>query len=213
LGFKIGDQDPENIINKYLYMHSQGVVNKERSSKNNFSRYGINYFYMLLYYGLATHLPPVDAPLGSFSQLFRNFLARKLIKKFGNDVRVNPKANFGSGLRMEVGNNCNLSSGLRVIGDLRLGNDVMMGPDVTFISYNHRFDNLDIPMRAQGCAESIPITVGNDVWIGMRAMIMPGVKIGSHSIIAAGSLVLKDVPEWAIVGGNPAKVIKYRKDL
>lgn len=53
-------------------------------------------------------------------------------------------------------------------------------------------------MRAQGASESRPIEVGNDVWIGMRAMIMPGVTIGSHAIIAAG---------------NPAKIIKYRKDV
>ena len=194
-------------------MHNQGVVNKERSSKNNFLRYGINYFYMLLYYGLATHLPPVDAPLGSLSQLFRNFLAKKLIKKFGNDVRVNPKASFGSGLRVEVGDNCNLPSGLIVIGDLKLGNDVMMGPEVVFISYNHEVSDLEVPMRMQGATDSKPIIVGNDVWIGMRVMVMPGVKIGSHSIIAAGSVVTKDVPEWGIVGGNPAKVIKYRKDV
>ena len=194
-------------------MHNQGVVNKERSSKNNFLRYGVNYFYMLLYYGLATHLPPVDAPLGSLSQLFRNFLAKKLIKKFGNDVRVNPKASFGSGRRVEVGNNCNLSSGLIVIGDLKLGNDVMMGPEVVFISYNHEVSDLEVPMRMQGATDSKPIIVGNDVWIGMRAIVMPGVTIGSHSIVAAGSVVTKDVPDWGIVGGNPAKVIKFRKEV
>jgi maltose O-acetyltransferase len=65
----------------------------------------------------------------------------------------------------------------------------------------------------QGATESRPIQVCDDVWIGMRAMIMPGVTIGAHAIVAGGSVVTKDVPEWAIVGGNPAKVIKYRKDV
>jgi maltose O-acetyltransferase len=102
---------------------------------------------------------------------------------------------------------------MKVIGDLTLGDDVMLGPEVVFISYNHAVDDLDIPMRAQGATESKPIQVGDDVWIGMRAMIMPGVTIGSHAIIAGASVVTKDVPEWAIVGGNPAKIIKFRKEL
>ena len=68
-------------------------------------------------------------------------------------------------------------------------------------------------MRVQGASDSRPITIDNDVWIGLRAMIMPGVTIGDHAIVAAGSVVTKDVPEWAIVGGNPAKIIKSRKDV
>lgn len=56
-----------------------------------------------------------------------------------------------------------------------------------------------------------PVTIGNDVWIGMRSIIMPGVNIGDGSVIGAGAVVTKDVPAYAIVGGVPAKVIKYRK--
>ena len=55
------------------------------------------------------------------------------------------------------------------------------------------------------------VTIGNDVWIGMRSIIMPGVKIGNGAVIGAGAIVTKDVPDYAIVGGVPAKVIKYRK--
>jgi maltose O-acetyltransferase len=189
----------------------QGGVNLSRKFLSRLQKFGLlRTVYLLLYYGFAIHLPATDAPFGGSSQRLRNALAKRLIKNFGRSVRVNPKVNFGSGLRIEVGDNCNLSSGMCVIGDLHLGNDVMMGPEVVFISYNHQVSDLTIPMRAQGATESRPIKVGNDVWIGMRAMIMPGVKIGNHSIIAAGSIVTKDVPEWAIVGGNPAKIIKYR---
>ena len=192
----------------------QGGVNRSRGFVKRFKKFGfLRSICLILYYGLATHLPPTDAPLGSASQWLRNVLARYLISNFGRSVRVNPKANFGSGRRIEVGNNCNLSSGLRVIGDLKLGNDVMLGPEVVFISYNHKVTDLELPMRAQGATDSKPIIVGNDVWIGMRVIVMPGIKIGSHSIVAAGSVVTKDVPEWGIVGGNPAKVIKYRKDV
>lgn len=194
--------------------NDQGLYDSNRKISRRIRKFGFKRTLCLMfYYGFATHLPAVDAPFGSLFQLFRNYLTKQLIPKMGCSVRVNPKANFGSGLRIKVGNNCNLSTGLNVIGDLELGNDVMMGPEVVFISYNHEVSDLEAPMRQQGASESRPIVVGNDVWIGMRAMVMPGVRIGDHAIIAAGSIVTKDVPEWAIVGGNPAKIIKYRKDV
>ena len=166
-----------------------------------------------VYYGVAYHLPSVDAPCGRVFQYLRHFCASRLLKSCGRSVRVNPKADIGSGRRVSVGNNCNLAERLKVIGDLTLGNDVMLGPEVVFISYNHEVSDLTVPMRAQGATESRPIFVGDDVWIGMRAMVMPGVRIGNHSIVAAGSVVTKDVPAWSIVGGNPAKLIKYRKEV
>jgi maltose O-acetyltransferase len=192
----------------------QRGVRRSSSFASRLKKFGLlRSIYLVLYYGVVTHLPVTDAPFGRVFQWLRNALAKRLIANFGRSVRVNQKANFGSGRRIEVGDNCNLPGGLKVIGDLKLGNDVMMGPDVVFISYNHEASDLTLPMRAQGATESRPIQVGDDVWIGMRAMIMPGVTIGSHAIVAGGSVVTKDVPEWAIVGGNPAKIIKYRKDV
>lgn len=66
-------------------------------------------------------------------------------------------------------------------------------------------------MCQQGFTDSKPIVIGNDVWIGTRVIVMPGVHIGDHSIVGAGSIVTKDVPEWAIVGGSPAHILKMRK--
>ena len=65
-------------------------------------------------------------------------------------------------------------------------------------------------MNQQGASDFHPVNIGNDVWIGARVTILPGVKIGNGAIIGAGSVVTKDVPDFAIVGGNPARVIKYR---
>ena len=65
-------------------------------------------------------------------------------------------------------------------------------------------------MGKQGMREA-EVIIGNDVWIGMRSIIMPGVKIGDGAVIGAGAVVTKDVPDYAIVGGVPARIIKYRK--
>ncbi len=87
----------------------------------------------------------------------------------------------------------------------------MMAPEVLILGGNHRFDRVDIPMMFQGNVEYGPVEIGNDVWIGSRVIILPGLKIGEGSIIGAGSVVTKDVMPYSIVAGNPAKLIKMRK--
>lgn len=85
-----------------------------------------------------------------------------------------------------------------------------MGTDVIIITRNHRFDRTDIPMMEQGFEEERPVYIGNDVWIGDRVLILPGVHIGDGSIIAAGAVVTKDVPPYSIVAGVPARKIRDR---
>ncbi len=77
------------------------------------------------------------------------------------------------------------------------------------ITNTHNFENCDIPMRTQGL-KNISVTIEDDVWIGSRVIILPGIKIGKGSIIGAGAVVTKDVPEYSIVGGVPAKLIRSR---
>ncbi len=76
----------------------------------------------------------------------------------------------------------------------------------------HNHDRTDIPMGHQGSTTSTPLHIAGDVWIGARAIILPGCRrIGHGAIIGAGAVVTKDVPDWAVVGGNPARIIKSRK--
>ena len=98
----------------------------------------------------------------------------------------------------------------RSLGDVEIGDDVIMAPDVVVLSSNHNTEDSIVPMNRQGQQASQPVHIGNDVWIGTRAILLPGVYIGEHSIIGAGSVVTKDVPAYAVVGGNPAKVIRFR---
>ena len=88
-----------------------------------------------------------------------------------------------------------------------------MGPNCTIYSQNHNFSDCSIPIIKQGMSQIEPVTIGDDVWIGKNVTILPGVNIGSHSIIGACAVVTKDIPEWAIAVGNPAIIKKYRKNL
>lgn len=85
-----------------------------------------------------------------------------------------------------------------------------MGPDVSVLTHTHNIERTDIPMGQQGM-RVYEVVIGNDVWIGMRVIIMPGVKVGNGVVIGAGAVVTKDVPDYAIVGGVPARIIKFRK--
>ena len=88
----------------------------------------------------------------------------------------------------------------------------MMGTDCVIITRSHRHDRTDIPMMDQGFEEERPVFVGNDVWLGDRGIILPGVHIGDGCIIGAGSVVTRDIPPYSVAAGIPAKVIKDRKN-
>lgn len=103
-------------------------------------------------------------------------------------------------------------SGYNVIGinkRLVIGKNVMVAHCATIRDTDHSFDRNDIPVMKQKVKVS-PITIGDDVWIGHGAMILRGVSIGEGAIVAAGAVVTSDVPARAIVGGVPARVLKYR---
>lgn len=116
----------------------------------------------------------------------------------------------GSG-ELVLGKNSYISS-FSVIGCnefISIGDDVMIADAVSIRDTDHCFDKLDIPMMKQGYQTS-PIIIKNNVWIGHGAVVTKGVIINEGAIIAANAVVTKDVPKNAIVGGIPAKIIKYR---
>ena len=86
-----------------------------------------------------------------------------------------------------------------------------MGPEVIIYTKNHRIDSMDTAIKYQGETEEIPVYIGDDCWICARSIILPGVKIGRGCVVAAGAVVTKDVPDYCVVGGNPASIIKKRK--
>lgn len=93
-----------------------------------------------------------------------------------------------------------------------MGEHVMMASNVRIIGGGHRFDRTDVPMDAQGALKKSCLTIEDDVWIGDSVMILGKCRcIGKGAIIGASAVVTKDVPPYAIVAGNPARIIRFRK--
>lgn len=163
----------------------------------------------ILYYCFARHLPCSGLPYSLFAKKIRALLVRGMIDKCGKNINIEHGAFLASGKGIEIGNNSGIGLDCRVTGPLTIGDDVMMAPGVMIFTQNHETSDLSVPMWLQ-TAPKYKVTIGNDVWIGANALIMPGLNIGNGCIIAAGAVVTHDVPDMAIVGGNPAKIIKYR---
>ena len=154
--------------------------------------------------------------IGDFVEI--NALSKEGIK-LGNNVSIHRSTiiectgvirNLGIGL--EVGNNVGIAQNcfIQVRGKVVIGNDVILGPGVSIFSEDHIFDNPDLPILVQGEIRK-GVVIEDGAWIGTKAVILDGVRVCKNSIIAAGSIVTKDVPAYAIVAGVPAKVIRNRK--
>lgn len=94
-----------------------------------------------------------------------------------------------------------------IIGPVTIGNHVNLAQGITVTALNHNFADTTKRIDEQGVATK-PVVIGDDVWIGANAVILPGVTIGRHAVVAAGAVVTQDVPENTLVGGVPAKIIK-----
>jgi galactoside O-acetyltransferase len=120
---------------------------------------------------------------------------------------------YNGGL-IKVGNRVNVNTNVRIDaaekGEIIIGNDVLIGPNVVIRASNHVYDRLDIPIREQGHSGG-RIVIEDDVWIGANAVITPNVTIGKGAVVAAGAVVVHNVDPYDIVGGVPAKTIANRK--
>lgn len=96
-------------------------------------------------------------------------------------------------------------------GTVRIGRDCLISQYVTIIATNHQVDGVDSPHQSLWDYSRAGIWIGDDVWMGAGASIMPGVRVGNGAVIGAGAVVTTDVPDRAIVGGVPAKILRYRK--
>ena len=106
-----------------------------------------------------------------------------------------------------IGNHTRIGLHNTIIGPVEIGSHVNLAQGITVTALNHNFDDTQKRIDEQGVS-TIPVTIEDDVWIGANAVILPGVTIGNHCVVAAGAVVTKDVPPHSLVAGVPAKVIK-----
>jgi maltose O-acetyltransferase len=166
----------------------------------------LSYF---LYMAIFRHTPSSYRPYALFFPAVRGFLVRQFLDQCGQSIIVEEEADISP--HISLGERSGFGIRCMIQGNVVIGRNVMMGPDVKIYSRNHVYAALDIPMQEQGVI-SYKAVIGDDVWISSNVVILPGKKIGSHSIIGAGSVVTKDVPDYAIVAGNPARVIRMRNE-
>ncbi len=164
---------------------------------------------LALYYGITSHIRSSDNQ-GTIGARLNRFVVKRIFRKCGQGVNIRPRVYFGSGANVSIGNHSMMGQD-SIIGstaEVAIGNDVMMGPEVLVYTSNHGMA-AGTPMRLQPL-ESAAVRIGDDVWIGARCIILPGVNIGDGAVLAAGAVVTGDVPANAVVGGVPAKLLKYR---
>lgn len=137
----------------------------------------------------------------------KNQIIRKLFAKTGDWFKIESGFKCDYGYNIEIGNGFFANYNLVILDSakVKFGDGVMIGPNCGFYTVNHP---LDSKMRAKGLQSAKPITVGNNVWIGGNAAVLGGVNIGDNTVVAAGSVVTKDLPPNTLCAGVPCKVIK-----
>jgi acetyltransferase-like isoleucine patch superfamily enzyme len=133
--------------------------------------------------------------------------------RFGRHATVHPYARVTiSGGSLKMGEWANIQTfSIVAVGSSKvtIGNHVRVGPNTNLIGVNHVFHDRETPIHRQPM-EDPGLEIGDDVWIGANCVVLPGVKIGRGAVVGAGTVVTKDVPEFAVLVGNPGRVIRYR---
>lgn len=158
----------------------------------------------LFLYGLVKYLP---SPM---FDSWRYYFTQPFIKKIGQS-QLAEGVSIWYPRGVKIGDNVKLNQGVYLsgYGGIEIGDDVRVGANTIILSSDHSFDKKDIPIYKQKL-KTAKVIIGRDVFIGCNVTILAGVKIGEGAVIAAGSVVTKDVVEYTVVAGVPAKKIKNR---
>lgn len=137
----------------------------------------------------------------------RTKILKELLGSTGEKIYMEPNIRFDYGFNTYVGENfyANFDCTILDVCEVRIDDHCMLGPGVHIYTATHTLHPAE---RNSGKEYGKPVFIGNNVWIGGRAIINPGVTIGNHVVIASGSVVTKDVPDHVVAAGNPARIIK-----
>lgn len=153
-----------------------------------------------LYNDLIGHMP---------SRRLRLIVLRPWLQAMGHGCGVQLHCRFLHGPGVGLGERCVINQGCLLDGRrfaIRVGNDVSIGPEAAILTLGHDPRSDDFADRGG------TVSIGNHVWIGYRAIVLPGVSIGEGAVVGAGSVVSRDVPPFSIVAGNPARLIGHRPE-
>ncbi len=134
-------------------------------------------------------------------------LLKELFGETGESVYMEPPFHCDYGYNIEVGENfgANYNCTILDVAKVKIGKNALFGPNVSIYTAGHP---LHPEARNSGYEYGIPITIGDNVWIGGNSVILPGVTIGSNVVIGGGSVVAKDIPDWVVAVGNPCRVVR-----
>lgn len=137
----------------------------------------------------------------------RESILRKVFAEVGENCYIEPPFYANWGLNMHVGNNFYANFHLTVVddSDIFIGDNVMIAPNVTIATGTHP---ICPELRAKSYQYNLPVHIGNRVWIGAGAIILPGVTIGDGSVIGAGSVVTRDIPAGVVAVGSPCRILR-----
>ena len=140
-------------------------------------------------------------------QAKRRELLKVLLAEVGENCYIEPPLHANWGRNTHLGSNVYANFNLTLVDDtdIYIGDSVMIGPNVTIATAGHP---VDPELRRKVAQFNIPVRIGNNVWIGAGAVILPGITIGDDSVIGAGSIVTKDIPAGVVAVGNPCRVLR-----
>ena len=165
----------------------------------------------ILYRYFAKWLPGSERGcLGKICCRFRYVLCKRIFAYCGKNVTIERNVDFGYGYRIRIGDNSGMGTNAVIPDGTKIGNNVMMGPNCYIHVRNHAFQRTDIPIIQQGYQDYKYTIIEDDVWIGRDVSILPGRIVAKGTILAANCVLVKDFPEYSIVGGNPSVLIKSR---
>lgn len=165
---------------------------------------------LLGYYGLAWFLPGAPVPGSRASIALRRLLVRAFVDRCEPDASINAKVYLGRGTGIRLGQGSSLGKGSVLNPGVSIGQRTLIGPECMFITLNHLFDDTTRAIADQGSGPVQEISIGDDVWMGARVIVLPGVTVGNGAVVGAGSVVTKSVDPMTVVAGNPARAIRVR---
>lgn len=131
--------------------------------------------------------------------------------KFGRNLQCQSIFSISKPTRLLIGNNTWIGRNCSFYAEngIIIGNDVMISKDVSVISSDHSYDDPTKPIRCQGYKKANSISIGNNVWLGEKSIILNEVNLGDNTVVGAGSVVTKNFPSNVVIAGNPARIIRH----